>query len=317
VISFRYHIVSIVSVFLALAVGVALGGGPLKGEVDNTLVQQVKTDRKEKAALKAEISSLHSGSDFNDSFARTVAPDLLSGTLTGRPVTLVVLPGAEQSSVSSLSQLIGEAGGTVAGTVRAGKGLIDPSNKQLVDQLSSQLMDGTTDVSVPNGASGYERMGTLLARAIGTNADGGAKVDDTSNSILSGFSTAGLLSVEGDMSQRGSLVMFIGGPGEGTSEQRQGANSIITTIAEAVDANTDGVVVAGPIASAHAGGLVAAVREDVVAARDVSTVDVLGRVSGEVVAVMALAEQAHGKTGHYGAVDAADGAMPGANASAQ
>jgi hypothetical protein len=178
-------------------------------------------------------------------------------------------------------------------------------------------MDGTTDVSVPNGASGYERMGTLLARAIGTNADGGAKVDDTSNSILSGFSTAGLLSVEGDMSQRGSLVMFIGGPGEGTSEQRQGANSIITTIAEAVDANTDGVVVAGPIASAHAGGLVAAVREDVVAARDVSTVDVLGRVSGEVVAVMALAEQAHGKTGHYGAVDAADGAMPGANASAQ
>ena len=29
VISFRYHIVSLVSVFLALAVGVALGGGPL------------------------------------------------------------------------------------------------------------------------------------------------------------------------------------------------------------------------------------------------------------------------------------------------
>ena len=39
-ISFRYHIVSIVSVFLALAVGIALGGGPLKGEVDNTLVDQ-------------------------------------------------------------------------------------------------------------------------------------------------------------------------------------------------------------------------------------------------------------------------------------
>ena len=30
-INFRYHIVSIVSVFLALAIGVALGGGPLKG----------------------------------------------------------------------------------------------------------------------------------------------------------------------------------------------------------------------------------------------------------------------------------------------
>jgi hypothetical protein len=28
---------------------------------------------------------------------------------------------------------------------------------------------------------------------------------------------------------------------------------------------------------------------------------------------MALAQQAKGKTGHYGAVDAADGAMPGAD----
>ena len=56
-ISFRYHIVSIVSVFLALAVGVALGGGPLKGEVDNTLVDQVKTDRAAKAALEAQITA--------------------------------------------------------------------------------------------------------------------------------------------------------------------------------------------------------------------------------------------------------------------
>ena len=43
-ISFRYHIVSIVSVFLALAVGIALGGGPLKGEVDDTLVDQARKD---------------------------------------------------------------------------------------------------------------------------------------------------------------------------------------------------------------------------------------------------------------------------------
>ena len=52
VISFRYHIVSIVSVFLALAVGIALGGGPLKGEVDNTLVDQVKADRQTKASCR-------------------------------------------------------------------------------------------------------------------------------------------------------------------------------------------------------------------------------------------------------------------------
>ena len=57
-INFRYHIVSIVSVFLALAIGVALGGGPLKGEVDNTLVQQVKSDRATKTSLVQQINGL-------------------------------------------------------------------------------------------------------------------------------------------------------------------------------------------------------------------------------------------------------------------
>ena len=51
-ISFRYHIVSIVSLFLALAVGVALGGGPLKGEVDNTLVEQVEAVRQARQAVR-------------------------------------------------------------------------------------------------------------------------------------------------------------------------------------------------------------------------------------------------------------------------
>ena len=49
-----------------------------------------------------------------------------------------------------------------------------------------------------------------------------------------------------------------------------------------------------------------------VAARDVSTVDVLGRSAARVVIAMALAGQANDQTGHFGAVDAADGAMPGA-----
>ena len=76
-ITFRYHIVSIVSVFLALAVGIALGGGPLKGEVDNTLVNQVKADRQTRSQLRAEIAGLRSGDTFNDQFATTAAPGLV------------------------------------------------------------------------------------------------------------------------------------------------------------------------------------------------------------------------------------------------
>ncbi|HET6626963.1 MAG TPA: copper transporter [Nocardioidaceae bacterium] len=311
-ISFRYHIVSIVSVFLALAIGVALGGGPLKGEVDNTLVEQVEADRKAKAAFQDEISDLRSTNEFTDAFAANVAPGLLDKRLQGRPVTLITLPGADEKAVSSLTQLIGIAGGTVAGTVRAGEGLVDPGNKQLVDELGSQLLDGTPDVTVADDASGYERMGALIARAVATDEDAGAPVDDAASSILSGLSTANLMSADGELDRRGSLVLFVAGPGTGSADQRQGANTIVTALATAIDAQTDGVVIAGPVGTARANGLLDAVRANVAAARDVSTVDALGRQAGQVVTVLALSEQARGEAGQYGAVDAADGAMPGA-----
>jgi hypothetical protein len=314
VISFRYHIVSIVSVFLALAVGVALGGGPLKGEVDNTLVEQVKADRARKVELQDAITALRGANDFNDQFADTIAPGLVGGTLKGRSVTLVVLPTAQQTEVAKLADMVATAGGSVGGTVRIGDGMLDVQNKQLVDELGSQLLDSASDVNVPADASGYERVGALLARAIGTDKEpGGEAVDGTSDSILAGLSTAGLLSAEDDLTRRGSLVLFVAGSGDASGDTAQSSNSIITTLASAVDAGTDGVVVAGPIPSARPGGLVRAIRDDVVAARDVSTVDVLGRSAARVVAVMALAGQGQGQTGHYGAVDAADGAMPGAS----
>lgn len=309
-ISFRYHIVSIVSVFLALAVGVALGGGPLKGEVDNTLVEQVEADRKAKSDLRAQIGTLGAANGFTDDFATRTASDLVGGALDGRAVTLLALPGVDEATVTSLTELVETAGGTVGGTIRAGEGLVDVANKQLVDELGSQLLDGVNDVTVAEDAGTYERLGAILARAVATDEDGGAAVDDTANSILSGLSTADLMSPAGDLTRRGSLVLVVSGAGSDDAQEREAAGAVVTAIVDAMDEVTDGVVVAGPIAAARDGGVIDSVRREVVTAREVSTVDTLDRVAGQVVAVMALGEQAAGGAGHYGSVDAADGVMP-------
>lgn len=316
-ISFRYHIVSIVSVFLALAVGVALGGGPLKGEVDNTLVEQVEADRRAKADLRSQIAALGAGNTFTDEFASSAAPELVGGSLDGRAVTLLVLPGAEESVIGSLGELVETAGGSVAGVIRAGEGLIDVGNKQLVDELGSQLLEGVNDVTVPDEAGTYERLGAILARAVATDEDGGAPVDDAANSILSGLSTADLMSPAGDLTRRGSLVLVVSGRGPDDPDRRDGAAAVVSAMADAMDDATDGVVVAGPIGAAREGGVVDAIRREVVTARAVSTVDTLNRTAGRVVAVMALAEQADGGAGHYGSVDAADGVMPASDGQAE
>ncbi len=310
-ITFRYHIVSIVSVFLALAVGVALGGGPLKGEVDNTLVEQVKNDRAVKADLTAQIAGLRTSNTFTDEFASTVAPTLVGDTLKGRTVTLLVLPTAAQADVKGVAELIGVAGGTVGGTLRAGAPLVDPSEKQLVDELGRQLEGQAKGLTVEPDAGPYERMGALLGRAFATRTDAGAAPDGATSAILAGLTSTKLLSSEGEVKRRGSLVLVVAGDGDGSAEQRRGGATIVASLAAAMDAQSDGVVVAGPLASARPGGAVKAVRDDVAAARDVSTVDALGRTAGQVVAVLALAGQAAGQTGQFGSVDAADGAVPG------
>ena len=197
--------------------------------------------------------------------------------------------------------------------MRIGPKMVDVSGKQLVDELGNQLETRTAGLDIPADAAPYDRMGALVARAIGTNSKGGAPVDNTATSILAGLSTTNLMSAQGRLQRRGDLVLFVDGPGGGDPSARQSTSTIVTSLVQAVDAGTAGVVLAGPVESAKKNGAVKAVRDDVGAAKDVSTVDTLDRTAGQVVAVMALAGQAAGHTGHYGAIDAANGAMPGAS----
>ena len=52
-IDFRYHLVSLISVFLALAVGIVLGAGPLKEAIGDTLTGEVDKLRARAADLRA------------------------------------------------------------------------------------------------------------------------------------------------------------------------------------------------------------------------------------------------------------------------
>ncbi|MDP3969205.1 MAG: copper transporter [Nocardioides sp.] len=306
-ITFRYHVVTIVSVFLALAIGIALGGGPLKGEVDNSLVTQVETDRQTIGTLRGQITGLEVATDYNDDVVRTVAPSVLGDRLAGRPVAVVALPGASATVVSEITTMVEEAGGTIGGTYRAGEALLDPEQRALADQLGDQLAADTPGVALPEGASGYERVGALLARAIATTEDAGAEVDDASDGILAGLGTASLFTAEGDVSQRASLVLVLAGSAE---QLPAGAERVTLALARAVAAGSGGVVIGGPTNSARPGGLVAAVRADVGGARELSTVDSVNRAAGRLAAVLALGARARGEIGHHGAVDAADGVVP-------
>jgi hypothetical protein len=304
VITFRYHIVSLVAVLLALAAGVALGGGPLS-EIGRGGDEAADRAEERNVELTARLDQEAVADVFQDEFAEKVSPRVLSRTLEDRPVVLVVMPGADEAAQSSLSDLVSRAGGSVVGTYQVQPRLVDPAEKSLVDNLARQVLRGIEDVGVTASAPTYERMGQLIGRAVGSTADAGAEPGTASADILSSLRGAELLSTTDGGELKGSLVLVLLGD-EPTDVSA--ADNIYAGLAVGLAAVTDGVAVLGSTASAE-DGLLAALRDDVAFTANVTTVDSAQSTAGRVAGILALAADADGQVGQYGA-SGIDGVVP-------
>ncbi len=205
-ISFRSHVVSLVAVFLALAIGVVLGAGPLQR--DEAAVGSGDSDAEALAAADQRIEELERGTRFYDSFARVTADTLVDKSLKGRAVTVVTLPGAEADAVTRATALVQRSGGTLAARVELSPKLLDVANRKLVEELTTQLLS-SEEAPLPGEetSSGYGRVGQLLSFALLTTKDRGARATPAAQPVLASLSTADLATVTGELQRRGSLAL--------------------------------------------------------------------------------------------------------------
>lgn len=110
-IDFRYHVVSLISVLLALAVGIVLGAGPLQGAIADTLTVQVETLREERSQLRSEVEEANAQLDRHATYIEATAPALLEGVIPQWRVAVVTLPGVSEDDVEGVTERIDEAGG--------------------------------------------------------------------------------------------------------------------------------------------------------------------------------------------------------------
>jgi hypothetical protein len=146
-IDFRYHLVSLVSVFLALAVGIVLGAGPLKGAIGDTLSSQVHQLRAEKATLRTELDTAHGAVDNRDAFTQAVLPTLVRSRLGGQAVLVVTLPGADTDAVKPLTESLQVAGARVTGRIDIKDAWTDP-------QRTTERETALRSLSVSTAATG-------------------------------------------------------------------------------------------------------------------------------------------------------------------
>jgi hypothetical protein len=329
VIDFRYFLVSLTGVFLALAVGVALGAGPFRGELDDQLRSDLRQVGREKDDLRGRIHKLQQVDRYRDTFAKDLAPNLVHGRLANQEIVLVALPGADTAMVKDVGNIVTAAGGAVTGTVRVQPKWADPGERQFLEDLAGRLVTGTTAASA---GSAYERAGSVLAGALVTEDDRAAgRRDSTTATVVGAFGEGGLVDAPAALPRARFAVVIAppatsrpGGQGATTADiSSEGAadgsgpdgtaavGEPWVELARALDDAGRGVVMAGEV-SAAAGerGALASLRNDSRASDSVSTVDVADLPSGQVAIVWALAEQSEGGAGHYGAVGTTDGALP-------
>ena len=127
-IDFRYHLVSLISVFLALAVGIILGAGPLKEGIGNSLSKQITVLGQEKAALREDLDSERNHAKESDQMLNSYANDLLSGLLPDQTVAIIELIETDRETISKLSEKITKSGAIVNSHIQISAGWFKEDN---------------------------------------------------------------------------------------------------------------------------------------------------------------------------------------------
>jgi hypothetical protein len=307
VIDFRYHLVSIVAVFLALAIGIVFGSTALKGTVAQQLEGQAQSLTGSNKRLQERVRALELLQSGNDEFAREVGRTVLKEQLSGHSVVFVQLPGAPEPVRIGLDAAVRQAGATVSGQVAVTDKYLSDEQSETVDGLAARLAQGSDP---PPTGTPYDRAAAKLATALVTNQPATVGQEDTSSGqVLSAFQDSGFVTLSPKFGGRANLAIVIPPAAPVEGEGAAADNAALLALIRALDINGRGAVLAGPTSAAAEGGLIAALRDSDASAA-VSSSDTADTRAGQIVAVLALVHELDGKSAHYGVGSGVDRFAP-------
>ncbi|GII79308.1 hypothetical protein Sru01_42900 [Sphaerisporangium rufum] len=307
-IDFRYHIVSIVAIFLALAIGIVLGSTVLNAPLYASTERVTAQLRASNAENLAQLGVARARGDAADAFVAERLPQLLQGALPGARVVIVEAPGADAKLRDLVRQDLVAAGATVSGQVTLTDKYLEAQRTGAIDRLAPVKADvaGPTPTAAPGGRGAAALAGALLT---GDPALAG-KATPAGTTLLESFAGEDLIDVEGGPADRATLALLVApaAPFEGKDAETRGA--ALVSLAGALDDAGQGTVVMGSVPVGTATGVIAAVRDSGDVSAKVSTVDNADLAYGRAAVVYALREQLAGDAGQYGLGSDADAPVP-------
>ena len=308
-ISFRFHVVSITAVFLAIAIGVVVGTTYVDRAVVDSLENRVDRVSNNLDQRKAENDALEGSLNDLRGYAGASADWAVTGRLTDVPLVLFAVRGLDGDVATKTLALARHAGASVPGVTWledrwALEGDDDHDALATAAGVDSSSSDTTlradalaalvAALGVPGEGATPEEGAALLDRMVeagflkvDSEGDGAPALDE-----LAGVGPRVLLVTSSDVPDNlGSLI--------GPLATRASSAGLATVAAEAYVSKSDGP---------KRGEVLLTALDD---ARDrVAVVDDLEAPEGRVAAILGLGEVAAGRVGHFGYGNGADGVLP-------
>jgi hypothetical protein len=309
VINFRYHVVSLTAVFLALAIGLVVGTAALNGPVADSLKERVNGLSKDNSLMRQSVNNLQKELDMEEDFAAEMAQVVLPGKLSGRRVLVLSLPSGRDHT-EGVVKMLQLAGANVTGRLDVQDKFINPdSNNNLLElAVTAARPNSVPTAGLPGNGHGVETSSALLASVLLDRPQGSPAVTDADRrAVVQQYVSSGYLTAEDKITGAAEAVVLVSGQPYVDKFSAEKDESVVK-IAEQFDRT--GAIVVGGMGSAG-GNVVSVVRGDPVLAQTISTVDNANTVQGQLVTSLALLQQlTEKKAGQYGVGDNAAALLP-------
>jgi hypothetical protein len=304
VISFRFHLVSLVAVFMALGLGVLTGTTVINRGIVTQLENQTEGLSRNLDEVRSSVDRLEQEVDVWSGFGEEARAPLVSGRLLGRQVVMVTQEGTD--------------GGTIAGVRRA----LEEAGADLVAQLS---VGGR--MSLPNEA---DRQALARAVEVDPALEPDLIVDEAARDlatrlaegpggrqILEALLEEGFLAVQGPRLEETGL-RSLGGPGQlvvalagGPAPSDLLPEDFLVPMIEVLVAREMPVVACEPVTGEEEEPpFVTTLRREPEVAGRISTQDNVDLLPGQIGLVVAVEDLFLGAAGHYGVKDGATRPLP-------
>ena len=305
-IDFRYLVITIVAIFLALGIGIMMGSGFVGDFVLRDLEANVAEVRDLNRDLNSQINDLRSRIAADEDFAKAVLPLLIDGKLAGSKLVIIGVEGTEGQVLDSVEEAVEVSDAEVAATVTL-TSKFALGNGSDISELSELLQGGTEE----DPERLRESAGLLLGQRAGAAAAGPIGGEDPLapevellEAFIGELQSAGFVDVERDSDQRiippRARFLIVGGHRD---DAPYPVAELTTPLAAALAGAGDNVVVATESLSSR-WDIVGSIRGE--ANEEVSTVDDMGTFEGRVSLVYALDRALAAPTDHYGRRDGAN-----------